>query len=149
MTYYQQGGRDDGDAIVICLSPCICKTPMGKSTPPIPYMITAKLGDDMKTAKQCNFNGNKVFTMDSRITTCTGNEAGTAGGVKSGVNTGYCRPLTHTSMLRVEGAYVIRDGDMFEMNCAGPEGASNIFGKVKFEAKQKPMPEFEIELDGE
>lgn len=137
MTYYQQGGRDDGEALVVCLSPCICKTPMGKSTPPIPYMITANLGDDMKTAQKCNFNGNKVFTMDSRITTCTGNEAGTAGGVKSGVNVGFCKPITYSPRIRVEGACLIRDYDLFEMNCAGSDGSSNIVGQLFFQSTQK------------
>ncbi len=96
MTYHFQGGRDDDDAMVICLTPCVCKTPMGKSTPFVPYMITASLGDNVNTAQKCNFNNNKVFTTDSRITTCTGNEAGSLGGAKSGVNKGYCRPSSHT-----------------------------------------------------
>lgn len=87
MTYYKQGGRDDDEATIICLSPCICLTPLGKEMLPVPYMITAKLGNKIKTAKKCRFNGKEVFTMDSRVTTCTGNEAGTGGGVQSGVNT--------------------------------------------------------------
>ncbi len=146
MAKYKQGGRDDGKAKIRCLTPCVCKTPMGNSTPPVPYIITAYMGDDMRVAKKCRFNGKKVFTMDSRTTKCKRNKAGKAGGIKSGVNTGHCRPKTHTKMLRVESAYVIRDGDLFEMNCAGPDGASNTIGKVYFESTQKEREEFSIPL---
>ncbi len=47
----------------------------------------------------------------------------------------------------MEGAYVIRDGDEFEMNCAGPDGASNTFGKVYFQGPQTARGEFEINSD--
>ncbi len=137
MPYYQQAGRDDGEAIVVCLSPCICYTPRGDCTPPIPYMISANLGDEMNVAQKCNFNGNKAFTMSSRITACTGNEAGTAGGIQSGVNVGFCRPITYSPRIRVEGACLIRDYDLFEMNCAGPDGSSNIVGQLFFQSTQK------------
>ncbi len=146
MAYYQ-GARKKKKARIICLTPCVCKTPLGKKVVPVPYMISANLEDSVNLSQKCNMNGDPVFTMDSRVTCCTGNEAGTAGGVVSGVNTGWCRPKTHTSMMRIEGAFVVRDGDEFEMNCAGPDGASNTIGQLYFETTQEEMPEFVMPLE--
>ncbi|RYG89192.1 DUF4150 domain-containing protein [Loktanella sp. IMCC34160] len=44
--------------------------------------------------KHTQFTGQKAFTMQSCTNKVTGDEAGTKGGVVSGVNTGWCRPIS-------------------------------------------------------
>jgi hypothetical protein len=115
---------------IICLAPCVCLTPMGPSPVPVPYMIVSDLKDAVRTSATVLFGGEEAFTMNSRISTLTGNEPGTAGGVASGVNLGYSRPLTNKSSVIVGGYQVIQHDCVFEMNCNGPEGPSNTLGKL-------------------
>jgi hypothetical protein len=115
---------------IVCLAPCVCKTPMGATPVPVPYMIVGDLKNAMRTVESVLFAGEEAFTMNSRITTVTGNEAGTAGGVASGVNLGWCRPQTNKPSVFLNGYELIQHDCVFEMNCAGPEGSLNTLGKL-------------------
>lgn len=48
----------------------------------------------------------------------TGNEAGTKGGVVSGVNKGICNPLTYASKTRINGQHALSHDLVMEMNAA-------------------------------
>jgi hypothetical protein len=75
--------------------------------------------------------------MSSRITNVTGNEAGVGGGVVSGVNVGMCKPSKNYSRtVRTEGKHILRHDTIMAMNCAGPEGAGNVEGKIVYVEKQ-------------
>jgi hypothetical protein len=115
---------------IVCLSPCVCNTPMGSTVVPVPYMIVGDLKNATRTVATVLFGAEEAFTMNSRITTVKGNEAGTKGGVVSGVNLGYCRPQTNKTSFLVGGYQVIQHDCIFEMNCAGSEGSSNTLGKL-------------------
>lgn len=115
---------------IVCLAPCVCKTPMGSSMVPVPYMIVASLKDATRTVPTVLFGGEEAFTMNSRITTLTGNEPGTGGGIVSGVNVGWCRPQTNKPSFVVGGNPVIQHDCVYEMNCSGPDGSSNTIGKL-------------------
>jgi len=77
--------RKDGLWTVVCLSPDVCKTPMGPSTPPIPYQVTASLGNAVQEVKTVKANGCPVVVLEqSFIPTTQGDEPGVAKGIKSG-----------------------------------------------------------------
>ncbi len=117
---------------IVCLAPDVCLTKVGKSIVPIPYMIISKLSWSQKTVTNTTFGGLEAFTMASRTNKVKGDERGKYGGVKSGVNKGWCRPQTNKSSFYVSGKQVIHHDHVYEMNCAGPNGPSNTVGKIRF-----------------
>lgn len=129
----QSAARDNGkDAIIICLAPDVCLTPVGSSMVPIPYMIISKLAWSDRTVSHTTFAGQKAYTMRSRTTKVTGNEAGTGGGVTSGVNEGWCRPRANRNTVFIDGHELINNGHIHEMNCAGPDGPHNTIGRLYY-----------------
>ena len=128
------------DAVVICLYPDVCKSP----DKPVPYQIVAYYSDQSRVSPNTNITGVPAATKDSRITTVKNDEPGGGGGVKSGVNTGYCRPTSGwSSTVNVNGQPILRHTTQFDMNCAGPEGPGNTKGKTVYQtgapvAKVKP-----------
>ena len=125
--------RDSGKGgQIVCLAPDVCLTPVGSSVVPIPYMIVSKLEWSDKTDSQTSFGGQKAFTMSSRTNKVTGDEPGSKGGVKSGVNKGWCRPKSNKTSFTVAGQEVIQHDNVYEMNCNGPDGPSNTLGKIRF-----------------
>ena len=123
--------RDTGGKIV-CLAPDVCLTPVGSSIVPLPYMIVSELSWSDKTVSSTSFGGKQAFTMASRTNKVKGDEPGSKGGVASGVNKGWCRPQSNKSSFTVAGQEVIQHDCVYEMNCAGPDGASNTLGKIRF-----------------
>ena len=122
--WHKAGGQ------IVCLAPCVCLTPGAGPPVPVPYMIVGALKDSARTSPNVQFRAEEAFTMNSRLTTLVGNEAGTAGGVVSGVHEGWCRPLTNKPNFVVNGHQVIQNDCVFEMNCAGPDGPSNTVGRL-------------------
>lgn len=120
------------EAMIVCLAPDVCLTPIGSSMVPVPYMIISRLDWSESTISNTSFAGHEAFTMASRTNKVTGNEAGKGGGVKSGVNKGWCRPISNKSNVFVGGRQVIQHESLFDMNCAGPEGPGNTVGRLQF-----------------
>lgn len=113
------GARKNSIFMAVSLTPDVCKTPMGPNMVPVPYPIVGDLSNSVEVAKKVRFNGDPVFLLsDSVVTTVTGNEAGTGGGMKSGVNKGKVRATTSAKSVRVEKKHVVRHGDECEMNLA-------------------------------
>ncbi|WP_437998653.1 PAAR-like domain-containing protein [Sorangium sp. So ce185] len=123
-----------GNAWVVCTEPDVCKTPIGDEMKPVPYQIRACLAAGVDEATTVRLGTFDTATMASRITTVQGDEPGTGGGVKSGVNLGYCRPVTHSTTVHAGGANVTYHTSLYAMNCAGPDGPENTFGKAVFMA---------------
>ncbi|AUX27987.1 MULTISPECIES: PAAR-like domain-containing protein [Sorangium] len=129
-----EGLRKTGNAWVVCIEPDVCNTPIGDEMKPVPYQIRACLAagvDEASTVKLGTFD---TTTMASRITTVEGDEPGTGGGVKSGVNLGYCRPISHSTTVQAQGNNIIYHTSLYAMNCAGPDGPENTIGKAVFMA---------------
>lgn len=125
--------RDSGKAAIItCLAPDVCKTQVGSAVVPIPYMIISKLDWSKQTISHTTMTGLKSFNMDSRTNKVTGDEPGKLGGVKSGVNQGWCRPQSNKSGVFIDGAELIQNNNLYEMNCAGPNGAGNTIGSLTY-----------------
>lgn len=111
-----EAGRDVGQALVVCTSPDVCKTPIGSSTPPIPYQITGRLGDDANASRNVFLTSLKAFKFDSQVTHVTGDEPGAAKGIRSGTVGDIAEPKTASTVVRVNGQWLVRDGDSFWMN---------------------------------
>jgi Domain of unknown function (DUF4150) len=123
--------RDSGKAaIIMCLAPDVCLTPVGVAIVPIPYMIISMLSWSQRTVSHTKFTDQKAFTMDSRTNKVTGDEPGVNGGVTSGVNMGWCRPKSNKTSVQVGGHELIQNDNLYDMNCAGPEGAGNTVGRL-------------------
>lgn len=117
---------------IVCLAPDVCLTPIGSAMVPVPYMIISKLEWSDKTVSNTSFGGLEAFTMASRTSKVTGDEPGSGGGIRSGVNKGWCRPQSNKTSFTVKGHEVIQHDCICEMNCNGPNGPSNTLGKIRF-----------------
>jgi hypothetical protein len=136
----KRGANKSAEAKVVCLAPDVCLTPMGSSMVPVAYTIESRFNVAEMTAKAVNFGGLPVFNMGSHLPKVTGDERGVGGGIISGVNMGCCKPIpgSHSNSLRIEGEWLVRHGDLMEMNCSGPKGKGNTFGKIDY-IDVKPM----------
>ncbi|MEL7167545.1 MAG: DUF4150 domain-containing protein [Pseudomonadota bacterium] len=125
--------RHSGKAAkIVCLAPDVCLTPMGNSIVPIPYMIISDLAWSVTTVKSTILTDQEAFTMASRTDKVVGDEPGSKGGVKSGVNKGYCRPISKKTNVFVEGRELIQNDNLYDMNCNGPNGPGNTVGKLVY-----------------
>ncbi|GLZ68848.1 DUF4150 domain-containing protein [Burkholderia contaminans] len=109
--------RKDGQWTIVSMMPDVCKTPMGGSTPPVPYPVTASLGDSQMTSKTVFANGNPIVRFDSSFAPDTiGDQAGVAHGIESGTVGAKCWPIDHSKTVRVESKMIVRHSDQFWMN---------------------------------
>lgn len=129
----QSAARDSGkDAMIVCLAPDVCLTPIGSAVVPIPYMIISKLDWSVRTITSTEMTGLEAFTMKSRTDKVTGDEPGVKGGVVSGVNKGWCRPISKKATVFVKGAELIQNDNLYDMNCNGPDGPGNTIGRLVY-----------------
>jgi hypothetical protein len=71
------GARQNSRFKAVCMAPDICKTPVGSSTPPLPYQVIADLGQSAQTVPNVRFNGDPCYVLDqSIVSNCTGDEPG-------------------------------------------------------------------------
>ncbi|HCU0295886.1 TPA: DUF4150 domain-containing protein [Citrobacter sedlakii] len=109
--------RKDGQWKVVSILPDVCKTPMGSSTPPVPYPVIAELNDAVQIVPSVRVNGKPLVVLDqSFIPTTKGDHAGVAKGVQSGTVGGRCYPLEHSETVRAGKRKILRHGDKFLMN---------------------------------
>jgi hypothetical protein len=84
--------------------PDVCLTPAPPGPPiPTPYPNTAMLNQATNTSMKVKFVGKEVVTLKSRVSRTMGDEAGTAGGVMSGMNMGPASFKKGSSKVTVEG----------------------------------------------
>jgi len=127
-----EAARKTGEAMVISTQPDVCLTPMGPNMVPVPYPVIGKFGNVSGEKTTVQFGGDPAVTMGSRVTKVTGDEAGTGGGLVSGTKGGHCRPVTHSTSVRVHGEYVLYHSTQMWMNCAGPDGPGNTLGNLLY-----------------
>jgi hypothetical protein len=123
-----EGGRMTPEALVIFKTLDFCKTPLA----PVGYPIVGMLNQSIRTSPTVNETSQPAFTSFSRVATVIGNEAGVGGGVMSMVNKGMCKPITWSQTVRMDGNWAIMNTVEMMMNCPGPEGQSNTFGKLVY-----------------
>lgn len=103
---------------VKCTLPDVCKTPSPGGPVPVPYptifSFSKDLKDGTKTVKADG--GNSCSISGSQYSVACGDEPGTAGGVKSGVNMKEATWLTYSFDVKMEGQGVCRLSDKMLMN---------------------------------
>ncbi|MDI9648015.1 DUF4150 domain-containing protein [Burkholderia cenocepacia] len=142
--------RQDGSFKAVSSTPDVCKTPMGNSTPPVPYQVVSDLSGSSGVVPSVRFNGKPAYVLDqSVVPTCTGDEAGSADGVRSGTVGGETKPTKGSTTVRAGGHPVIRDGDPCTMNsgnCTGtyvtaPAPGSSVDASGNVVGDANPPPE--------
>lgn len=115
----QVAARKQGGWLVVSTLPDVCRTPMGSSTPPVPYGVIAKLDGCVSEVPNVRANGHPVVVFDqTEIPSTLGNEPGKAKGVKSETVQGRCWPLGHSPTVRAGKHFIVRHDDEFGMNGA-------------------------------
>lgn len=137
----REGLRDTDAARIVSLSPDVCKTPIGSSTPPIPYPVVDYCGHDENYTPSVRFTSQKAMVMRSNTTHVHGDSPGTACGVKSGTVGKRCHPIEHADQVRAEGSHVIRHLDQFWMNDWNTKGEAIFVRDTKtYEAPKDDDP---------
>jgi hypothetical protein len=84
---------------------------------PVPYMLYANFEGSLKCIESVNFNNKPAYVYDhSMAPTVQGDEPGTGGGIKSGVNRGKVWADEASKNVRAEGRRIVRAGDRCWMN---------------------------------
>src|ERR1700712_2023997 len=111
------GARKNGKFRAVCTAPSFNKTPIGPSTPPVPYPVSQDLSNSVGTVFTVNFNGDPAYVLDqSSQPMCTGDAAGSAGGVKSGKVSGEVKPTKGCSTVKAASKPVVRENDPCTLN---------------------------------
>lgn len=97
----------------------ICNTPMGNTVVPIPYTNVARSLDVADGSATVFMDGNPIMLKDSVFSRSSGDEAGTIGGVASGVVGGKARFVNYSNNVLVEGRPVCRRLDPMVSNISG------------------------------
>ena len=98
--------------------PDVCKTPSPGGPVPIPYPVIVSLSNDLKKgSKNVKFDGNNSAAIKgSEYSRCTGDEPGTAGGVKSSTNMKEATWILYSFDVKIEGKNACRLSDKMMMN---------------------------------
>lgn len=86
----------------------VCKTPMGKAVVPIPYVNVARSVDVANGSATVSVDSDPIMLKDSVFSRSSGDEAGSVGGVVSGVTGGKARFVNFSNNVFVEGRPVCR-----------------------------------------
>lgn len=101
-----------------CTLPDVCKTPSPGGPVPIPYPVIVSMASDLKKgSKKVKFDGGKSAAIKgSEFSRCSGDEAGTAGGVKSSTNMKEATWILYSFDVKIEGKNACRLSDKMMMN---------------------------------
>lgn len=114
--------RRDGANIMHCTGPDVCKTPIGSSMVPVPYMSMVALGSSVRTSRTVRNNGKQDFQLNSRALVVTGHEPGVGKGVKVSGYKSHALAKKGSKTVFSEGWAVVRDSDPAWINRPGPGG---------------------------
>lgn len=105
------------DSAGLCMGmPDVCKTPTPGGPVPMPYPNIAKSQDTSMGSTTVEVDGNPVMLKDACFSMSTGDEAGSLGGVMSGVIKGKAEFVNYSFDVKFEGKNVCRLGDMMLLN---------------------------------
>jgi uncharacterized Zn-binding protein involved in type VI secretion len=97
--------------------PDVCKTPAPPGPPvPIPYPNVGKSADTSQGTTTVKADGCMVMVKGAKYMMSTGDEAGSVGGVMSGVFKQECEFLLYSFNVMLDGKNVCRMGDMLWHN---------------------------------
>jgi len=125
-------------------APDVCKTPSPAGPVPIPYPVIISKSSDLangSTTVKAD-GGNMVAIKDCEYAMCTGDEAGTAGGVVSSTFKKEAKFILFSFDVKIDGKNACRLGDKMTMNhqnticMAGTMPTPVTVTKLKAELKQ-------------
>lgn len=98
--------------------PDVCKTPSPGGPIPLPYPIIVSMSRDLKKGtKTVKVDGKKMAAVKgSEFSRCTGDEAGTAGGIKSSTNMKEATWILYSFDVKLDGKNACRLSDKMIMN---------------------------------
>ena len=94
----------------------VCKTPSPGGPVPVPYPNLSLSAQTSKGSKTVKCDGNPIMLKTSCFSLSSGDEAGSLGGVKSGVIKGAADPILYSFDVKVEGRNVFRRSDPMTQN---------------------------------
>jgi uncharacterized Zn-binding protein involved in type VI secretion len=104
----------------VSFMPDVCLTPAPPGPPvPTPYPNIALSQDTANGSKTVTCDGNPIMLQGSSFSKSTGDEAGSVGGVVSGVTKGAAEFIAYSFNVTVEGKSVARLGDLMLGNKGG------------------------------
>ena len=112
LTLCHQGSN----AVATASLPDVCLTPMPFGPVPIPYPNIARSGTLSGGSQRVSADGSSIALQGSKFASSVGDEAGSAGGVSSGMNQGTASFISTSPNVRVEGKPVGRLTDKMLMN---------------------------------
>jgi Toxin PAAR-like domain len=92
----------------VAAPPDVCKTPSPGGPIPVPYPNLAMDSNLADGAASVQIEGNPVGHVKSKISTSSGDEPGTVGGIMSNVNKGTCTWKMGSPNVKAEGESVVR-----------------------------------------
>ncbi len=99
-------------------APDVCKTPSPGGPVPMPYPVIVSMSSDLDggTTTVKADGGNSCAIKGSNFSRCSGDEAGTAGGVKSNTNMKEATWILYSFDVKMEGQNACRKSDKMMMN---------------------------------
>jgi hypothetical protein len=91
--------------------PDVCKTPSPAGPVPIPFPNVGKAADTSGGPSSVTVDGSMPMVKDAKYALTSGDEAGSAGGVVSGVFAGEAEFSMYSFDVKLEGRNVCRLGD--------------------------------------
>jgi hypothetical protein len=91
--------------------PDVCNTPSAAGPIPIPYPNIGKASDTSNGPRSIKVDGSMAMVEGAEYRSTSGDEAGTVGGVMSGVNRGPAEFMTCSFNVKFEGKGACRLGD--------------------------------------
>lgn len=91
--------------------PDVCLTPSSAGPVPIPYPNIARSSDTSKGPPTVSCDGEMPMTKGAQYSKSSGDEAGSAGGVASGINRAAAEFMLYSFDVKFEGKGVCRLGD--------------------------------------
>ncbi len=104
------------NGIAMATIPDICKTPSPAGPVPIPYPNIAQSSALASGTTTVKADGNMVANKGSEYSRSNGDEAGTAGGVKSSVNMKAAKWITYSMDVKMDGKNACRLSDKMTSN---------------------------------
>ncbi|MBI4241710.1 MAG: DUF4150 domain-containing protein [Candidatus Rokubacteria bacterium] len=98
--------------------PDVCKTPSPAGPIPVPYPVIISMASDLKDGTKTVKvdGGNMAAVKGSQFSRCSGDEAGTAGGLVSSTNMKEAKWLLYSFDVKLEGKNACRLSDKMTMN---------------------------------
>jgi len=106
----------------ISTAPDMCKTPVGTSTPPIPYVVTSQVASLKGGSSSVLISGQPTALASSSHGQCMGDQPGTAKGLISSATGDKTEFVSYSFDVKVEGEGAVRHLDASTMNKANTVG---------------------------